>query len=214
MERLRKKVDEVMQGIRTLPEGKSLLHVRFILDEFANIGRIPNIDKALATFRSREMSIVIILQALAQLKAMYKNGWETLLNSCDSLLFLGGDEKETTAYLSQRAGKQTISIRNRTQNHGRTGGSTSYQKQARDLFTPDEIGRLNNNSALLFISGQYVFKDKKYTVDDHPNASLLAQNPQDPNWYRYKRYMDEEEEFLDKATQIIDHGAITHEEAA
>ena len=143
--------------------GKLPFKTNFILDEFANIGRIPNIDKALATFRSREMSIVIILQALAQLKAMYKNGWETLLNSCDSLLFLGGDEKETTAYLSQRAGKQTISIRNRTQNHGRTGGSTSYQKQARDIFTPDENGRLNINSALLFISGQYVFKDKKYT---------------------------------------------------
>ncbi len=215
MEKLRKKVDEVLQGTRELPEGKTLLHVRFILDEFANIGRIPNIDKALATFRSREMSIVIILQALAQLKAMYKTGWETLLNTCDSLLFLGGDEKETTSYLSQRAGKQTISIRNRTQSYGRNGGSTQYQKQARDLFTPDEIGRLNDNTALLFIAGQYVFEDKKYTVNDHPNASLLANDPTDRNWYRYRRYMDDVEEFLDKVEpeQLVDHGVVENKVA-
>ncbi|SJZ45630.1 type IV secretion system protein VirD4 [Pilibacter termitis] len=208
MEVLRKKADEVLTGVRKLKE--QLLHVRFLIDEFANIGKLPNIDKALATFRSREMSIVIVLQALDQIKTMYRNGWATILNTCDSFLFLGGDEKETTSYLSQRAGKQTIAIRNHSISRGRNGGSENRQKQARDLLTPDEIGRLNNGDALLFISGQHVFKDKKYTVKDHPNSSQLANSPNDANWYYYKRYRDDYERFMDNVTpdNIVDHGIL------
>ncbi|WP_366533593.1 VirD4-like conjugal transfer protein, CD1115 family (plasmid) [Carnobacterium maltaromaticum] len=216
MEVLRKKADEVLTGERILAIGKKLLHIRFLIDEFANIGRIPNIDKALATFRSREMSIVIVLQALDQLKTMYKNGWATLVNTCDSFLFLGGDEKETTEYLSKRAGKQTISLRKTSVSRGRQGSSSeSRDKTGRDLLTPDEIGRLKGTDALLFISGQHVYKDKKYTVQEHEQAHLLSNTPGDANWFTYKRYRNEEEELLDKVRKedIVDHGVITDEAA-
>lgn len=216
MEVLRKKADEVLTGERILAKGKKLLHIRFLIDEFANIGRIPNIDKALATFRSREMSIVIVLQALDQLKTMYKNGWATLVNTCDSFLFLGGDEKETTEYLSKRAGKQTISLKKTSVSRGRQGSSSeSKDKTGRDLLTPDEIGRLKGTDALLFISGQFVYKDKKYTVHEHEQAHLLSNTPGDANWFTYKRYRNEEEELLDKVRKedIVDHGVITDEAA-
>lgn len=210
-EELRSKVDAVLSGERTLEPGQSLLHVRFILDEFANIGRIPNIDKFLGTFRSREMSIVIILQALDQLKTMYKNGWASMITLCASLLYLGGEEEDTMKYLSKRAGKQTISIRNSTeQNSRRSGGSVNRQKQGRDLMTPDEIARLSGMECLLFISKEFVYKDQKFPLETHPNAHLLGDNPGDKNWYNYKRYRNEAEELLDKITpdQLIDHGVI------
>lgn len=216
MEVLRKKADEVLTGARILKAGKKLLHIRFLLDEFANIGRIPNIDKALATFRSREMSIVIVLQALDQLKTMYRHGWSTIVDTCDSFLFLGGNDAETTKYLSVRAGKQTISVRKRNlQRSGRGGSSENRDKMGRDLLTQDEIGRLNGTDALLFISGEQVFKDKKYTVSDHENAHLLADSPSDPNWYRYKRYRNEVEELLDKVRKedIVNHGTVFDEVA-
>jgi type IV secretion system protein VirD4 len=210
METLRHKADAVLSG--QLVTEKPLLHVRFILDEFANIGKIPNIDKALATFRSREMSVVIILQALDQLKTMYKNGWASMVNLADTLLFLGGDEKETVEYLSKRAGKQTISIRNQSISHSRNGGSENRQTQARDLMTPDEIGRLRGDEALVFISREYVFKDHKYTVTEHKNASQLADDPKDPNWYVYHRFRNDDDEILYMVNHdpdsLIDHGAM------
>ena len=216
METLRHKVDNILSGEWSLAPGKTLLHVRLILDEFANIGRIPNIEKFLGTFRSRNMSIVIILQALNQLKKMYEKGWASIVTLCASLLFLGGEEEDTMKYLSKRAGKQTISIRNSTeQNSRRSGGSINKQKQGRDLMTPDEISRLSGMECLLFISKEYVFKDQKYPLENHPNVQLLADKPGDPNWYKYKRYRNEVEELLDKITpdQLIDHGVIESEAA-
>lgn len=216
METLRHKVDNILSGEWSLAPGKTLLHVRLILDEFANIGRIPNIEKFLGTFRSRNMSIVIILQALDQLKKMYEKGWASIVTLCASLLFLGGEEEDTMKYLSKRAGKQTISIRNSTeQNSRRSGGSINKQKQGRDLMTPDEISRLSGMECLLFISKEYVFKDQKYPLENHPNVHLLADKPGDPNWYKYKRYRNEVEELLDKITpdQLIDHGVIESEAA-
>lgn len=210
METLRKKKDDILSGAIESPS-KSL-HFRFLIDEFANIGRIPNIDKALATFRSRDMSIVIVLQALDQLKTMYPKGWATLVNTCDTLLFLGGDEKETTDYLSKRAGKQTISVRKASYSKGkRGGGSENRDTIGRDLLTPDEIGRINGKEALLYVAGQFVFRDKKYTVSDHPNAIMLANSPQDDNWYLYKRYKNEVEKLLDqvKPSSVIDHGIVS-----
>ncbi|MBB5887591.1 VirD4-like conjugal transfer protein, CD1115 family [Lactovum miscens] len=213
---LKNKADKIKSGEIKLPEGKKLLHVRFLLDEFANIGKLPNIDKMLAVFRSRDMSIVILLQALDQLKTMYPHGWATLANSCDTVLFLGGDEQETTKWLSQRAGKQTISIKNQSLTKGGRGGSSeSRQKQPRDLFTQDEIGRLGGGDALLFIAGENVFRDKKYNVFEHPNGALLASDVSDPKWYQYRYFMTEEEEILSKVKpeNLIDHGAISQEVA-
>ncbi|MDF7637323.1 type IV secretory system conjugative DNA transfer family protein [Leuconostocaceae bacterium ESL0958] len=209
---LSKKADDVNQGFLTTKNDQPLRHVRYYLDEFANIGRLPNIDKALATLRSREMSVVIILQALDQLKTMYQKGWASLLATADTLIFLGGNEKETIEFLSQRAGKQTISIRNHSINNGR-GGSENRQTQARDLLTPDEVGRLDNRKALVFINGQNVFMDDKYNTFDHPRSAELANNPSEANWYRYKRFKNpyEEMQYLavnDPTLQVEDCGLI------
>jgi type IV secretion system protein VirD4 len=155
---------------------------------------------------------VLVLQALDQLKTMYPKGWATLINTCDTLLFLGGDEKETTEYLSKRAGKQTISVRKNSHNKGRNGGgSESRDTIGRDLLTPDEIGRINGNEALLYISGQFVFKDEKYVVSDHEYADLLANNPGDKRWYRYKRYKNDVEKLLDqvKKENVVNHGVVS-----
>ncbi len=209
MEVLRKKKDDILSG--ALEQDHDSLHFEFFIDEFASF-RIPNIEKAFATFRSRNMSITAVLQALDQLKTMYPKGWATLVNTCDSLLFLGGDEKDTTDYLSKRIGKQTISVRKQTRTKGKKGhGSENRDTIGRDLLTPDEIGRINGDDALLFIAGQFVFKDKKYTVSDHPNAVLLANSPKDDHWYRYKRYKNEVEKLLDqiKPSDIIDHGEVS-----
>lgn len=216
LEVLSRKADEILGGDLILPEGKSLRHFRIYFDEFGNIGKIPNIDKAMATLRSRNMSIILFLQALDQLKKMYKYGWATILNTCDTVLFLGGDEAETTKYLSQRAGKQTISIRKSSVSKGKNGSSSENRDtMGRDLLMPDEVGRLQGNDCLLFISGQHVFKDKKFNVSHHENAHLLANGPTDANWYRYRIYRSEEEELLDKVKKedIVDHGTI-YDEAA
>ena len=214
METLRGRIDKILSGEEKLENGKNPLFIQFIIDEFANIGRIPNIDKALATFRSRNMSIIIILQALAQLKAMYKDDWASMLNNCASLLFLGGDEKETTKYLSERAGKQTINIRNHSHSRGSRGNSTeNKQTLARDLMTPDEIGRLDGNQCLLFVTKEYVYKDYKYNVYNHPLANLLADDYTDLKWYKYKRFMNEVDELMDnvKKEDVIDKGIIGEE---
>ena len=197
METLRFKIDSVLTGATKLKEGQKLLFFQFFIDEFANIGRIPNIDKALATYRSRNMGICIILQALAQLKAMYKDDWASIVNNCATLLFLGGDEKETTEYLSKRIGKQTINIRNRTKSKGRNGGSESHNKMARDLLTPDEIGRLEGDECLVFITKEHVFRDKKLLAFQHKRAYEIADDYEHENWYVYKRYKDEIEEIED-----------------
>lgn len=199
METLRSKIDRILAGDEKLSNGQDPLFMQYIIDEFANLGRIPNIDKALATFRSRNMSIIIILQALAQLKEMYKDGWAAMLNNCATLLFLGGDEKETTKYLSERAGKQTIRIRNHSSSRGKSGNSTeNKQSMARDLMTPDEIGRLNGDECLLYITKEYVYKDFKYNCLKHPRAGLLANSYKDKElWYTYKRYKTDIEELLD-----------------
>lgn len=214
METLRGRIDKILSGEEKLENGKNPLFIQFIIDEFANIGRIPNIDKALATFRSRNMSIIIILQALAQLKAMYKDDWASMLNNCASLLFLGGDEKETTKYLSERAGKQTINIRNHSHSRGSRSNSTeNKQTLARDLMSPDEIGRLDGNQCLLFVTKEYVYKDYKYNVYNHPLANLLADDYTDLKWYKYKRFMNEVDELMDnvKKEDVIDKGIIGEE---
>lgn len=211
METLRHKSDQVRLGKLRLPKGKKLLHVRFLIDEFANIGRIPNFEEALATFRKREMSFSIILQSLAQLQKMYKNGWEGIVNNCSTILFLGGDEEKTTKYLSHRADKQTISLRKHSKSYSKNGGgSESRDKTGRDLLTPGEIGHLDGDECLVYISKEYVYKDKKYYAFDHPLGSMMGDEPGDENWYTYKRYLTEEEEILDKVRpeNVIDHGVI------
>lgn len=172
-------------------KGRLKLHVRCMLDEFANIGFIPDFDKRIATMRSREISCTIILQNLAQLETMYKDSWKTIVGNCDSFLFLGSKEQSTLEYVSKQLGKETIDTRNINYGKGKQG-STSYNYgiQGRELMTPDEIGRMPDNDCILMIRGLYPFYSKKYVLENHSRYKYLY-DYSDENHFDYrdaKRY--------------------------
>lgn len=147
-------------------------HVRFLLDEFANIGTIPEFEMKLATIRSYEMSCTIIIQNLAQLKTMYKDNYESIIGNCDTILFLGGQEQGTLDWISKKLGKETIRVRNSSRNLGGRGGggnSLSYNTTGRELMMPDEISRMDTSYCILFIRGLFPFYGKKYDYPKHPN---------------------------------------------
>ncbi len=189
---LPKTADEILQGDHPTCKPEDLSHIRLILDEFANFGRFPNFTETLSSVRSREISIDIIIQAISQLKALYKDQWETIFNNCATLVYLGTNDKETMNYFSMRSGKQTINVKNQSQTRGTQGSSSqSIQTIQRDLLTPDEVARIGVDEALIFISKQNVFRDKKTNVLQHPRAKELANSPSDTNWYRYIRSMSD-----------------------
>ena len=189
---LPKTADEIIQGNHPTCKPEDLFHIRLILDEFANFGRFPNFTETLSSVRSREISIAIIIQAISQLKALYKDQWETIFNNCATLVYLGTNDKETMNYFSMRSGKQTINVKNQSQTRGAQGSSSqSIQTIQRDLLTPDEVARIGVDEALIFISKQNVFRDKKTNVLQHPRAKELANSPSDTNWYRYTRSMSD-----------------------
>jgi type IV secretion system protein VirD4 len=152
-------------------EGKRLKRpVRFLLDEFANIGQIPEFTKKLATMRKYEISCTIILQNLAQIKTQYKDDWESIVGTCDSFLFLGGQEYSTLEYLSKELGKKTINVRSTGTSYGRQKSSSkNRQKQGRELMTPDEIARMPEDECILIIRGLYPFYGKKFDYPKHKN---------------------------------------------
>lgn len=157
--------------------GKRLpIHVRMLLDEFCNIGIPEGFDQSLATMRSREISATIIVQNLAQLKGLYKDGsWETVTGNCDSLIYLGGNEQSTHEYISKLLGKETIDTRTHGQTKGKSGSySTNMQTTGRELLTPDEVRLLDNSKALLFIRGFPAVMDDKYVLNHHPNVHRTA----------------------------------------
>lgn len=145
-------------------------HVRFILDEFANIGQIPDFDKKLATMRKYEISSTIILQNLSQLKKLYKDSWEDILSNCDSFLFLGGQEYSTLEYISNELGNATITVRDTGLSSGKSKSSSkNFKKTARKLMTPDELLVMDNSDCILIIRGLRPFYDKKYDYLIHKN---------------------------------------------
>lgn len=146
------------------------VHVRFLLDEFANIGTIPKFSEKLATMRKYEISCTIIIQALSQLKMMYKDEWEVLVGNCDSCVFLGGSDATTLEYISKKLGKQTIRSINNSRSYGRQGSySMSYNKTGRELMTTDELAVMDNDNCIVFIRGLYPFFTRKYDLERHPN---------------------------------------------
>lgn len=154
-------------------KGKRLKHhVRFLLDEFANVGTIPDFSQKLATMRKYEISCTIIIQALSQLKAMYKDDWEVLVGNCDSQLFLGGSDSTTLEYISKKLGKETIRSVNNSRSYGKQGSSSmSYNKTGRELMTMDELSVMDNENCILFIRGLRPFFSIKYPLQNHPNYS-------------------------------------------
>lgn len=169
-------------------KGQLPIHVRAYLDEFANIGEIPDFAEQTSTVRSRNMSLVPILQNIAQLQGLYKEkeAWKTILGNCDSLLYLGGNDEETFKFMSGLLGKQTIDVRNTSRSYGQTGsGSLSHQKIARDLMTPDEVGTMKRSDCLVRIANTPVFKSRKYESTKHPNWKYLANKEGDERWWNY-----------------------------
>lgn len=156
-------------------DSKLPIHTRFMLDEFANIARIPDFEKKVATMRSREISVSIILQNLAQLKTEYKDSWETIFGNCDTTVFLGGKEPSTTKYLSELIGNETVDYMSISESRGRERSwSKSNQPIQRPLFEAAEISRIKPDEALIHIRGYNIFKNKKYPLEKHPNITLTT----------------------------------------
>jgi type IV secretion system protein VirD4 len=151
--------------------GRLPVHVHFVMDEFANVALPDDFDKLLSTMRSREISVSIIIQNLAQLKALFEKQWESIVGNCDEFLYLGGNEQSTHEYVSKLLGKETIDTNTYGQSKGRNGSySTNYQISGRELLTPDEVRMLDNKYALLFIRGERPIMDEKYDILSHPNV--------------------------------------------
>jgi len=162
------KADDVYSG--RLP-----IHVRFLLDEFANIGQIPKFEKLIATIRSREMSASIILQTQSQLKAIYKDHSETIIGNCDSMLFLGGKEKTTLKDLSESLGKETIDLFNNSENRGKEKSyGINYQKIGKELMTVDELAVMDSSKCVLQLRGVRPFLSSKYDITKHEQYKMLG----------------------------------------
>ena len=166
--------------------GRLPVHVHFVLDEFANVALPDEFDKLLSTMRSREISVSIIIQNLAQLKALFEKQWESIVGNCDEFLYLGGNEQSTHEYVSKLLGKETIDLNTYGQSKGRNGNySTNWQITGRELMTPDEVRMLDNRYALLFIRGERPVMDLKYDILKHPNVELTTDGSAKP--YRHDR---------------------------
>ena len=153
--------------------GSLPIPVHFLMDEFANVSLPDDFDKILSVMRSRSVSVSIILQNLAQLKALFEKQWESIVGNCDEFLYLGGNEQSTHKYVSELLGKSTIDTNTYGKSSGRSGNySTNYQISGRDLLTPDEVRMLDNRYALLFIRGERPVMDEKYDILKHPNIAL------------------------------------------
>ena len=156
-------------------QGRLPVHVHFVMDEFANVSLPDDFDKILSVMRSREVSVSIILQNLAQLKALFEKQWESIVGNCDEFLYLGGNEQSTHKYISELLGKETIDLDTYGKSSGRNGNySTNYQIGGRELLMPDEVRLLDNKYALLFIRGERPIKDLKYDILKHPNIDRTA----------------------------------------
>ena len=183
--------------------GRLPVHVRCLLDEFANIGQIPNFDKLIATIRSREISVSIILQSQSQLKTIYKDAADTIVGNCDSTLFLGGKEKSTLKEISELLGKETIDLYNQSENRGsQVSHGLSYQKLGKELMTQDELAVMDGGKCIFMLRGVRPFLSDKYDLTRHPNYRYTADA--DPkNVFDMERYMKKQRAVV-KPTDTFD----------
>lgn len=197
--------------------GRLPVHVRCLLDEFANIGQIPNFERLIATIRSREISACIVLQAQSQLKAIYKDSADTIVGNCDTLLFLGGKEKTTLKEMEELLGKETIDTFNTGESRGReVSHSLNYQKLGKSLMTMDELAVMDGGKCILQLRGVRPFLSEKYDITKHPNYKYLSDfHPK--NAFHIEKYLSHqlklrlEEEFA--AIEVEVSGTSEEEEA-
>lgn len=188
--------------------GRLPVHVHFVMDEFANIALPDDFDKLLSTMRSREISVSIIIQNMAQLKALFEKQWESIVGNCDEFLYLGGNEQSTHKYVSELLGKETIDTNTYGQSKGRNGSySTNYQTSGRELLTPDEVRMIDNRYALLFIRGERPIKDLKYDILKHPNVKDTTDGQGETYAHGFDDYSVLEMDCFDKAS--IDTADVT-----
>lgn len=197
--------------------GRLPVHVRCLLDEFANIGQIPNFERLIATIRSREISACIVLQAQSQLKAIYKDSADTIVGNCDTLLFLGGKEKTTLKEMEELLGKETIDTFNTGESRGReVSHSLNYQKLGKSLMTMDELAVMDGGKCILQLRGVRPFLSEKYDITKHPNYKYLS-DFQPKNAFHIEKYLSHqlklrlEEEFA--AVEVEVSGTSEEEEA-
>ena len=170
--------------------------VRCLLDEFANIGQIPNFDKLIATIRSREISASIILQSQSQLKTIYKDAADTIVGNCDSTLFLGGKEKSTLKEISELLGKETIDSFNQSENRGsQVSHGLTYQKLGKELMTQDELAVMDGGKCIFMLRGVRPFLSDKYDLTKHPNYKYTADAD--------KKYLFDMERYMKRKPAIV-----------
>ena len=181
-------------------DGRLPIHVRFLLDEFANIGRIPDFEQTISVIRSREMSANIILQSKAQLEAVYEKKADIIVDNCDTLLFLGGKGIKTVEDMSKLLGKETIGQFSESMSRGsQKSDGNNYQLLGRELLTPDEIASMQRNKCICHITGLRPFFSDKYDITRHPRYSRLSdasrENEYIPGWIALSKEPDPEEQF-------------------
>ena len=189
--------------------GRLPVHVRCLIDECANIGQIPNLEKLMATIRSREISACLVLQAQSQLKALYKDNADTIIGNCDSSIFLGGKEPTTLKELSQSLGKETIDTFNTGESRGReTSHSLNYQKLGKELATIDELAVLDGGKCILQLRGVRPFLSDKYDITKHPNYKYLSDaNPK--NAFDIEKFLSTKlVPKADEAYEVFDAGRV------
>lgn len=194
----------------TFYHGRLKYHVRCLLDEFANCGKIPEFDKVLATCRKFEISAVIILQNLSQLKRLYEKSWEELPGNCDTMIYLGGKDQFTNEYLSKELGKETIDQQSINQTKGKQG-SSSYNNAilGRELATIDELSTMDNNDCIVMVRGLHPFMTAKFDIISHPRYGMLDEANKTKNTY----YLEDniktvpETEYVD-FSRLYDNGTI------
>lgn len=185
--------------------GRLPYHVRFMLDEFANIGQIPNFETYIATMRSREVSVNVVLQNVAQLKSLYKDTWETITGNCDTLVFLGGKEQSTLEYMSKMIGKTTIDLRTTNESKGQSGSySINNQVLGRELITPAEVGLLKGDECIVSIRGANPFRSKKFDITKHKRYKELSDYNPD-NTYRFTGDSSRKSEYFFSNIQEIQY---------
>lgn len=161
--------------------GRLPVHVRVMMDEFANVALPENFEKVLATCRGREISINIIIQNMAQIKAMFKDSWENLTGNCDTYIYLGGNESTSHEYISKSLGKETVDVKTRGVTHGRNGSSSNnFQSVGRELLTPDEVRMIDNNYEVVIIRGERAVMDKKFVLQKHRNIKFTEDGGAEP----------------------------------
>ncbi len=185
--------------------GRLPVHVHCVMDEFANVALPDEFDKLLATMRSREISVSIIIQNIAQLKALFDKQWESIIGNCDEFLYLGGNEDSTHELVSKKLGKETISADSFTESKGRNGNySKNTSLTGRSLMLPEEVRLLDNRYALLFVRGENAVMDEKYDLMKHPNIALTTDGGSKPYEHGLAPFaLDPETIILDDESYIV-----------